>query len=119
MKFISIEDFENINNGIYQGENPLFKERRTVLEDGKVLIEGIDFLVYKDYQHLPTICKENAIVGGAYVFCGGYMILERIDVATAKEIYKFELGYKEHFIATAYVSAGMYEIGGGLKGTEI
>lgn len=83
---ISKAEFDRIDRdykGIWQdyhGERPEWKGRRVVMsgcitkdpnELGKLLVEGVHFLVEDDYGHLPVLQKSNARVGEYYQFAGG------------------------------------------------
>ena len=86
MIYVKKADFDRIGSdykGIfhdYHGERPEWKGRRVVMsgcitkdpkELGKLLIEGVHFLVEDDYDHLPALHKSNARVGEYYKFAGG------------------------------------------------
>lgn len=106
---------------INKNEQINFKEidgRRTFSQNGKILVEGVHFLVNGEYDHLPTLDKDNAVVGNAYKFCDGYMILKSIRTVTDEEIKKFQLRFKMQFTAQSHTSGGSYEIGGGLSGSQ-
>ena len=107
------KDYKGIFND-YRGDSPELKGRRTWLKKSVLLVEGIHFLVDGDYSHLPTLCKENVKIGGAYKFCNGYMILNGIETLTDEFMKEHELYYREQFRSTAYVEAGVYEMGGAL-----
>lgn len=92
--------------------------RRTLSRNGETLVEGVHFLVDGEYDHLPTLDKDNAVVGNAYKFCDGYMILKSVRNVTDEEIKKFQLIYKMQFTAQTFTSGGSYEIGGGLCGSQ-
>lgn len=83
---VSKAEFDKIDRdykGIWQdyhGDHPEWKGRRVVMsgcitkdpnELGKLLIEGVHFLVEGDYEHLPLLHKSNAKVGEYYQFAGG------------------------------------------------
>lgn len=84
----------------YHGDHPEWKGRRVVMggcitkdpnELGKLLIEGVHFLVEGDYGHLPTLSKENAKAGEYYRMANGCILVHRIyrlseEEARAKEI---------------------------------
>lgn len=106
MIMISKAEFDKIDRdykGIWQdyhGERPEWKGRRVVMsgcitkdpqELGKLLVEGVHFLVENDYSHLPTLTKENAKAGEYYRMASGCILVHRIyrlseEEARAKDI---------------------------------
>ena len=115
MQIISKEKFDKIDRdykGVWQdyyGDHPEWKGRRTVMsgcisndpnELGKLLIEGVHFLVDGDYNHLPVLEKSNAIVGACYKFAGGYTQVREIYRVSEEYAKANELIYLDRVITT-------------------
>lgn len=94
MRIITKEQYSRIGSdykGVFQdyrGTLPWHKGRRTAFlpGEGTVLsLEGVHFLVDGDYDHLPILCKGNAVEGCAYQSAGGYQIVKRVYRLTEEQ----------------------------------
>lgn len=106
MRIISKEEFDRIHKNlksVYEGTSPEWKGRRAAFLPGdgyNLSIEGVDFLVDGDYEHLPVLEKENAHVGYCYKFAGGYTQVRKIYRLSEEYAKANELIYLDRVTTT-------------------
>lgn len=97
--------------------------RRTVMVGGEygctLLTEGIHFLVEDDYDHLPQLTKENAMVGACYFAPGGYIEVTRVYRLTEEEAREFELWYLDRADYIQHAKWGTVKGGCALDGSDV
>lgn len=84
--------------------------RRNVMVGGDhgptLLTEGVHFLVEDDYEHLPVVCKANALKGAAYQFAGGYMVIDNIYQISEEYAKEHDLLYRDRIEFTQHAPWG-------------
>lgn len=88
------------------GELPAYYiGRRNVMVGGShgctLLTEGVHFLVDGEYEELPVLHKDVAMVGACYQFAGGYIQLQEIYRISEEYAKENQLCYVERVKTTA------------------
>ncbi len=106
------------------GELPAYYiGRRNVMVGGErgctLLTEGVHFLIEDDYDGLPFLCKDNAMVGACYRFPGGYIEVTKVYRLSEDEAREFELYYLDRVDYIQHAKWGTVDGGCALAGSDV
>ena len=103
--------------------HPYYIGRRNVMVGGErgctLLTEGLHFLVEGEYDQLPWLCKDNAMVGACYRFPGGYIEVTEIYRLTEEEAQELDLYHLDRVDYVQHAPWGSVPGGCALAGSDI
>lgn len=113
-----------IMDRVEAGEVPAgYIGRRNVMVGGEcgatLLTEGIHFLVEDEYDQLPWLNKQNAIVGACYRFPGGYIELTRLYRLSEEEALEKDLYHLDRVEYIQHAKWGSVPGGCALAGSDV